>query len=165
MKLQLMTISVLVLFILMLAELVIFITLTTGYSSLSQAYSQQSNVLTYRSYLASTSKVFASDAIKDALFNLAYYEESLGFAGYTNSRGTNLIANSSEYIAQIIKNSTVPNEYAFVTYNGSGPGINEYTYGVINDYLTLPYFNNSVKTAPPFGASGLTIRFVPLEFV
>ena len=159
MKLQLMTISVLVLFILMLAELVIFITLNTGYTSLSQAYSQQSNVLAYRSYLASTSKVFASEAIRAALFSLANYEETLKIGGpYYYSRGTNLIVNSSEYIAQIIKNETVPNEYAFVIYNGSGLGINEYNYGIISDYFTLNYFNSSVETAPPFGVSGIIIN-------
>ena len=154
-----MTISVLVLFILMLAELVIFITLSTGYSSLSQAYSQQSNVLTYRSYLASTSKVFASEAVREALFSLAYYEESLNAGAITDyARETDLITNSSEYIAYIIKNASVPNADIFLTYNGYGPGINEYTYGVIGDYFVLSYFNDSVEAAPPFGASGIIIN-------
>ena len=154
-----MTISVLVLFILMLAELVIFITLSTGYSGLSQAYSQQNNILTYKSYLTSTSKVFAAESLRGALFSLASYEESLNIgAFFNNQRGTNLIANSSAYIAQIIKNGTVPNEYQYVTYNGYGLGINSYSYGRPYDYLTLYYFNSSVETEPPYSVSKVTIN-------
>ena len=161
MKLQLMTISVLVLFILMLAELVIFITLSTGYSGLSQSYSQQNNILTYKSYLTSTSKVFAAESLRSALFSLAYYEEVPGIVNSPlniyDSRGTNFITNSSAYIAQLIKNGTVPNEYAFVTYNGYGIGINQYNYGKPYDYITLSYFNTSVDTAHPFGVSKVII--------
>ncbi len=150
MKLQLMTISVLILFILMLAELVIFITLNTGYASLSQSYSQQSNLLSYKSYLISTSKAFAAKALHDALFSLAVYEY--------NSGGPNFITNSSEYISQIVKNGTVPNEYVYVSYNGAGPGINSYNYGNLNDPSTFIFFNGSVEAQPPYGVSNIVIK-------
>ena len=151
MKLQLMTISVLVLFILMLAELVIFITLSTGYAGLSQSYSQQNNLLNYKSYLISTSKTFAAKALSEALLSLATYENHTGY------RGSDFITNSSEYVAQLIKNDTVPNEYVYVTYNGVGPGINYYYSINPQDYATFIYFNGSVETEPPYGVSDIII--------
>ena len=95
MKAQLMTISVLILFILMLAELIIFITLSTGYNNLSQAYSQQTNLANYGSYMTSSSSSFAAGALRNALFSLAGYENLRPI----NRRGTNLITNSSLYLA------------------------------------------------------------------
>ncbi len=156
MKAQLMTISVLVLFVLMLAELIIFITLTTGYNSISQAYSQQTNLLSYSSLMASNSRAFAAEALRASLFSLANYENP--YKPTIPSRETNLISNSSLYLAYLIKNGTVPNMQTFVLFNGLGPGANQYLTEPLSDQMTLYTFNKSIITTPPYGASNIIIN-------
>ena len=164
MKAQLMTISVLVLFILMLAELIIFITLSTGYNSLSQSYTQQANLVNYRSSLASSSRAFAAAALKTAIFKLASYETTVMYYDnlylYTGDRGTNLITNSSLYIGDVIQGKRLPNQVNYTTYNFSGVIGDTYyenTLGV-SDYLTFYNFNKSIESTSLYGVSNIIIN-------
>ena len=164
MKAQLMTISVLVLFILMLAELIIFITLSTGYNSLSQSYTQQANLVNYKSSLASSSRAFAAAALKTAIFELASYETTLNYSnpiyGYTGDRGTDLITNASLYISDSIKGKNLPNQGRYMIYNDSG--ITGYTYNAnmlgLPVSLTFFAFNRSIESTSLYGVSNIVIN-------
>ena len=159
MKAQLMTVSVLVLFILMLAELLIFITISSGYNSLSQAYATQASAASYRSYMFSSGREFAAISLRTALSSLAIYEGSHSAnREFPVMRGSNFIANSSVYLAHLIKNSTVPNAVTYVTYNGTAPGVNIYIIGYPTDPTTLASYNLSVESASLYDVSNIVIN-------
>ncbi len=161
MKAQLMTISVLVLFILMLAELIIFVTLTNGYNGLSQAYSQQKGVSNYASFVYSSSHQFAAASLNASIFALASYENMTNYhysPVLSAVRFTDLITNSSAYLAQIMMNGTVPNEQGYLTYNLFGTGNNYVAPQFFkNYYLDLFYYNASIEGSPPLGVSNVII--------
>ncbi|MEM3460254.1 MAG: LamG domain-containing protein, partial [Candidatus Micrarchaeaceae archaeon] len=100
---QLMTLLVLILFVLMLAELMIFVAINVGYNNIGQGAVLSSSSANYAAELKASSSAFASRSLSHALYALAMYE-------YTPQlRHANFITNLSMYISQLIINGTLPN--------------------------------------------------------
>ena len=154
MKAQLMTISVLLLLILMLAELIIFVTLNAGYNSLSQTYANQLSITNYRAFLASSSRSFAQSALRAALFNLGNYTSNY----YNATQPLGVFITNSSYISQLIKNGTVPNMASYIVYNSTAPGVNTISYYYPTVLYTLAYFNSTVESSNLYGISNIIIN-------
>ncbi|MEM3279793.1 MAG: LamG domain-containing protein [Candidatus Micrarchaeaceae archaeon] len=102
-KAQLMTLLVLILFVLMLAELMIFVAVNVGYNSIGQSLVLSSSSVNYAAELKASASAFASQSLSRALYTLTMYE-------YTPKlRYDNFITNLSMYISQLMINGTLPN--------------------------------------------------------
>ncbi len=139
-----MTVSVIVLFVLMLAELIIFITLGIGYNNLAQSYLQSSGLNNYDTLLTYSSRTFAASSLQMSLSTLYMYEYN------ASMRKSNLISNPSTYMAYLVANGTLPNVKA------NSIAANFIAMSMGND--TLKAFNASVKAASLIGVSNVVIN-------
>jgi len=99
----LMTVLVLVLFTLMIAELLIFTLLNISYNKIQQSSLLVSSSVNYASSLISSSKAFAAASLSRALSALTSYEYN------ASMRKGNFVSNLSEYLSYLIVNGTLPN--------------------------------------------------------
>jgi len=99
----LMTVLVLVLFTLMIAELLIFTLLNISYNKIQQSSLLVSSSVDYASSLISSSKAFAAASLSKALSALTSYEYNASI------RKGNFVSNLSEYLSYLIVNGTLPN--------------------------------------------------------
>ncbi|MGC9204934.1 MAG: LamG-like jellyroll fold domain-containing protein [Candidatus Micrarchaeia archaeon] len=99
----LMTILVVVIFTLMLAELLIFTMLNTSYNNIEQSAAASSSSINYAAMLKSSADAFASASLSKALSTLESYEYN------SSMRKGNFISNTSLYLSTLIINGTLPN--------------------------------------------------------
>jgi len=99
----LMTVLVLVLFTLMIAELLIFTLLNISYNKIQQSSLLVSSSVNYASSLISSSKAFAAASLSRALSALTSYEYN------ASMRKGNFVSNLSQYLSYLIVNGTLPN--------------------------------------------------------
>ncbi len=137
----LMTLLVLILFLLMLSEVITFVTLNSTYNQISQNLQTSSGTNNYAQALQSSSASFAQSSLSRALQTLYLYESN------PQLRKSNFVTNFNATIASLIKNSTIAN----VTPNSAAANtIKSYMGG-----LSLLYYNASV--AKLLGASGSSV--------
>ncbi|MGC9011254.1 MAG: LamG domain-containing protein, partial [Candidatus Micrarchaeia archaeon] len=99
----LMTILVVVLFTLMIAELLVFSMLNISYNKIQQSALSASQSINYASTLKSTASSFAAASLSRALWVLTNYE-------YNSSlRKGNFVSNLSFYLGSLMINGTLPN--------------------------------------------------------
>ncbi|MDE1851200.1 MAG: hypothetical protein KGH69_00740 [Candidatus Micrarchaeota archaeon] len=103
MKAQFMSIAVLVIFILMLAEVILLITLQVGYDKLQQSNSFTSTSNNYASLITRNANDFGKASLSSALNTLFKYEYN------STMRKGNFISSFSVYMASLMVNGTLPN--------------------------------------------------------
>ncbi|MDE1762226.1 MAG: LamG domain-containing protein [Candidatus Micrarchaeota archaeon] len=136
-----MTILILVLFFLILGELFSFALLTMSYNGADQSSVLASSSLNYGKSLQASTGTFANASLGRALYTLANYEFN------ATMRKGNLISNTSQYLAYLMVNGTLPNVPA-----NSIPA-NYLSKSMGN--LTLRSYNSSVASL--FGSSSVKI--------
>jgi len=99
----LMTVLVVVLFTLMIAELLIFTLLNISYNKIQQSSLLASSSVNYASSLISSSQAFAAASLSRALSALTSYEYN------ASMRKGNFVSNLSQYLSYLIVNGTLPN--------------------------------------------------------
>jgi hypothetical protein len=99
----LMTILVVVIFTLMLAELIIFTMLNTSYNNIEQTAATSSSSVNYASMLKASADAFAVASLSKSLNTLTVYEYN------ASMRKGNFISNASLYLSTLIINGTLPN--------------------------------------------------------
>jgi len=99
----LMTVLVVVLFTLMIAELLIFTLLNISYNKIQQSSLLVSSSVNYASSLISSSQAFAAASLSKALSTLTSYEYNASI------RKGNFVSNLSQYLSYLIVNGTLPN--------------------------------------------------------
>jgi len=99
----LMTVLVVVLFTLMIAELLIFTLLNISYNKIQQSSLLVSSSVNYASSLISSSQAFAAASLSKALSTLTSYEYN------ASMRKGNFVSNLSQYLSYLIVNGTLPN--------------------------------------------------------
>jgi hypothetical protein len=99
----LMTILVVVLFTLMIAELFVFVMLNISYNKIQQSASSVSQSINYASALKSIASSFAQESLSRALSTLTKYEYNASL------RKDNFVSNLSLYLSDLIINGTLPN--------------------------------------------------------
>jgi len=99
----LMTVLVVVLFTLMIAELLIFTLLNISYNKIQQSSLLASSSVNYASSLISSSQAFAAASLSRALSALTSYEYNASI------RKGNFVSNLSQYLSYLIVNGTLPN--------------------------------------------------------
>ncbi|MFP3278039.1 MAG: LamG domain-containing protein [Candidatus Micrarchaeota archaeon] len=99
----LMTVLVVVLFTLMIAELLIFTLLNISYNKIQQSSLLVSSSVNYASSLISSSQAFAAASLSKALSALTSYEYN------ASMRKGNFVGNLSQYLSYLIVNGTLPN--------------------------------------------------------
>ncbi len=98
----LMTFLTLILFLLMLAELITFITLNTSNDRITQNLAVSSTTSDYYQIISATSAPFARASLKRSLYVLADYEINASL------RKRNMISNTSADILDLVINGTIP---------------------------------------------------------
>jgi hypothetical protein len=98
-----MTILMLVLFMLMLAELMTFVLLNIGYNNIEQQISMSASSINYGNLLRLSASSFAQSSLSAAIRTLTYYEYNASL------RKDNFITNASTYVAFLIKSGSLPN--------------------------------------------------------
>ncbi|MDE1824836.1 MAG: LamG domain-containing protein [Candidatus Micrarchaeota archaeon] len=99
----LMTVLIMVLFMLMLAELFSFAILNIGFNSFDQQVAVSSASANYGQTLTTGAYSFANASLQSALSTLANYELN------ASMRKGNLVNNTSQYLSYLIANGTLPN--------------------------------------------------------
>ncbi|MGC8586862.1 MAG: LamG domain-containing protein [Candidatus Micrarchaeia archaeon] len=127
-----MTILMLVLFMLMLAELMTFVILNIGYNNIEQQVSMSASSSNYGNLLRLGADSFAQSSLSAALRTLTAYEYNASL------RKDNFITNLDLYAGQLIKNGTLP-----YTQIGS-PAANAIANYMGN--LTLAKYNKSLNS-------------------
>ncbi len=104
MKAQLMSLTMLLLFVLMLSILYFFITINLNSDMLAQTSALASGSANMESNLASSASQFGNSSASAALYSLAYYEYNASL------RKSNFITNLSESFDDLMANATLPGE-------------------------------------------------------
>ncbi len=102
-KMQMMSITSLLLFLLMLAEFFSFIIIEINYNSLFQATAVATSSTNIGGGIEAAAPIFANASASRALSVLAYYEST------PSLRQDNFITNFSAFISDLMTNGTVPN--------------------------------------------------------
>ena len=143
MKAQIMTITMLLIFVMLLIELFAFTELSTGYNQIASQSYQSLSSNNYFKYVSSTSGQFASASASRALSTLVKYESD------PSVRKDNLVDNFSKYLTYLIRNGTLP---------GVQPGSTGYAFLQSNmNNLTLASYNASVSKAAGLPSSDIKI--------
>ncbi len=158
---QLMTILVLVLFLLMLASLVAYITLGINANGNDQIAVQSLSSSAYGRDLAISAQSFASASAQRALSTLFNYEYN------PSMRRDNFISNTSEYMSWLIANGTLPNVPQGAAANSLLAGMANLTLRSYNAHvigsLNIPYSEFSVSETQPVisqdGSYALTVSY------
>ena len=144
MKAQIMTITMLLIFVMLLIELFAFTELSTGYNQIASQSYQSLSSNNYFKYVSSTSGQFATASASRALSTLVKYESD------PSVRKDNLVDNFSKYLTYLIRNGTLP---------GVQPGSTGYAFLQSNmNNLTLASYNASVSKAAGLPSSDIKIN-------
>jgi hypothetical protein len=138
-KAQLMTIVVLIMFLLMLAELFVFALLNVGSNSIAQSLAVSSSSNNYAALLKLSANNFAKDSLGRAIATLASYESM------PSVRKTNLIPNVSAYLGYLVINGVLPNDTLGYPQNAMGN-------------LTLKSYNGSVARLIGYTAQNVIVN-------
>ncbi|MDE1849956.1 MAG: hypothetical protein KGI00_04480 [Candidatus Micrarchaeota archaeon] len=106
MKAQFMSIAVLVIFILMLSEVILLISLQISYDKLQQSSSLTSTSNNYASLISKSANGFGKASLSAALNTLFKYEYN------STMRKGNFISSFNTYMVSLVTNGTVPNVVA-----------------------------------------------------
>ncbi len=136
---QLMTLIMLVVFILMLAELFAFALLNISSNSIAQSLTVSSSSANYGSLFKLSANNFASASLSRAISTLATYESTPAY------RKANLISNTSQYLSYLVTNGVLPNDTSGYPQNAMGN-------------LTLKLYNLSVANVIGFVAQSVAVN-------
>ncbi|MCL5239009.1 MAG: LamG domain-containing protein [Candidatus Marsarchaeota archaeon] len=136
---QLMTLIMLVIFVLMLAELFAFALLNISSNNIAQSLTISSVSNNYGSTLRASASTFAAASLSKAITTLADYESRPGI------RKANLISNTSLYLSDLVVNGALPNDTSGYPENAMGN-------------LTLAKYNTSVSSLLGFASQVIAIR-------
>ena len=101
MKGQLMTLTLLILFILMLAILLFYVNITVNYNSIAQSVALTKSSISYGQLLTPGLATFMKASAEEAMWTLATYEAS------PSARGSNFISNFSAALSSMMTNGTL----------------------------------------------------------
>jgi len=138
-KAQIMSMLVLLMFLLMLAELFTFAMLNVSGSNIAESLSLSQGAGGYANLLNLSAKTFAKASATRALQVLTQYELNPAL------RKDNFITNLSLYMSDLMINGTLPNETTSYTQNAMGN-------------LTLANYNISIANTLAFYAQNITIN-------
>ena len=136
---QLMTLIMLVVFILMLAELFAFALINISSNSISQSLTLTSSSANYGNLFRLSANNFAYASLSRAIATLANYESTPAY------RKGNFITNTSLYLSYLVTNGVLPNDTSGYPQNAMGN-------------LTLKLYNISVANVIGFGSQAVTIN-------
>ena len=136
---QLMTLIMLVVFILMLAELFAFALINISSNSISQSLTLTSSSANYGNLFRLSANNFAYASLSRAIATLANYESTPAY------RKGNFITNTSLYLSYLVTNGVLPNDTSGYPQNAMGN-------------LTLKLYNLSVANVIGFGSQAVTIN-------
>ncbi|MDE1854778.1 MAG: laminin G domain-containing protein [Candidatus Micrarchaeota archaeon] len=139
MKGQLMTLVMLVIFILLLAELFAFALLNINSNSVAQSLTVSSSSSNYGNLLKLSANNFAYASLGRALTALATYESTPSY------RKSNFVSNTSQYLSYLITNGVLPNDASGYPENAMGN-------------LTLKLYNASIANVIGYAAQSVAIN-------
>ena len=130
---QLMTLIMLIIFVLLLAELFAFALLNISSNNIAQSLTISSTSNNYAGALKASAGAFAASSLSKAIAVLANYEIT------PNLRKSNFISNTSLYLSDLMVNGVLPNDTSGYPQNSMGN-------------LTLKAYNTSVATLLGFAS-------------
>ena len=139
MKGQLMTLVMLVIFVLLLAELFAFALLNINSNSVAQSLTVSSSSSDYGNLLRLSANNFAYASLSRAITTLANYELNPSY------RKGNFITNTSQYLSYLITNGVIPNDASGYPENAMGN-------------LTLLQYNASIANVIGYAAQAVNIN-------
>jgi hypothetical protein len=138
-KAQLMTVIMLILFLLILAELFTLALLNITSDATMQSFSLSFSSSNYGNLLRLSANNFAKESLRKAIFSLATYEYN------ATLRKGNLISNTSLYISNMMISGILPNDLSGYPQNAMGN-------------LTLAIYNSSIASLLNFAVQPVAVN-------